>query len=47
MKKILDKVMTITADAALEAALAAVGLHLMQELISLRNRNLENLKKSK
>lgn len=25
MKKILDKVMTITADAALEAALAAVG----------------------
>lgn len=48
MKKILDKVMTMSADAALEAALAAVGF--VSHAGSYQPEEpetLENLKKSK
>ena len=48
MKKILDKVMTITADATLEAALAAVGFASHAGTYQPKEpETLENLKKSK
>ena len=46
MKKILDKVMTMSADAALEAALASVGSH-AGTYQPKEPETLENLKKSK
>ena len=48
MKKILDKVMTMSADAALEAALAAVGFASHAGSYQPEEpETLENLKKSK
>ena len=48
MKKILDKVMTMSADAALEAALASVGFASHAGSYQPEEpETLENLKKSK
>ena len=48
MKKILDKVMTMSADAALEAALASVGFASHARTYKPKEpETLENLKKSK